>query len=469
MLALALAAVLGASQPQVAGHDTSSGTLETRPTAAQASPLQKRLDAALPGATIEIQAGTYTGDLEIIRPVRLVGRNRPLLVGSGAGSVVRIRADDVVVEGFDIDGRAGGDLGRDSSGIHVAGRRATVRDCRIRNALFGVYLRQADGSQVVRCRVDGIPGRDPGEKGSGIHVWNTEGFRFEQNVVERARDGIYIQSSSNGFILGNSVRDVRYGLHYMFSNDNLFEDNLFQNGAAGTAIMYSRRITFRRNRFLHNRGFASVGLLFQGCDEVLAEDNLVADNARGVFLEGSNGNVFRRNVVAESDIAIVLFASCAKNRFEGNAFVGNLSPLSLVGKRTDTAFDGNYWSDNEQPDLDGDGRSDRPYRLSNVFDHLRGNLTAADLMGRGLAAATLSMAERAFPVLEATSVEDRAPLAHPPVLADVPSGRSRPSSVNVAGLLMSLAAVGAGAAVLGGRAGWIVLGRHSPAGKGTPA
>ena len=139
----------------------------------------------------------------------------------------------------------------------------------------------------------GIPGKSPGEKGSGIHVWNTEGFRLDQNEIADVRDGFYIQSSSHGVIRRNGAHDLRYGLHYMFSDDNVFEDNLFERGAAGTALMYSRRITFRRNRFLHNRGFASVGLLFKACEDVLAEDNLIADNARGVFLEGSYRNVFR--------------------------------------------------------------------------------------------------------------------------------------------------------------------------------
>jgi nitrous oxidase accessory protein len=90
--------------------------------------------------------------------------------------------------------------------------------------------------------------------------------------------------------------------------------------------MYSRRIQFRRNRFVHNRGFASVGLLFQDCDDVTAEDNLIADNARGIFLEGSRRDTFRGNVIAESDMAIVLYDSCADILFEGNSFVGNLSP-----------------------------------------------------------------------------------------------------------------------------------------------
>ncbi len=425
---------------------------DVRTPAARASPLQARVDAAAPGAVIEVSAGAYPGDLVVDKPLHLIGRGRPRLVGSGNGSVVRVRADGVMIEGFDIDGRDGGDLGRDSSGIHVAARRVTVRDCRITRSLFGVYLREADDSRVERCRIEGIPGKDPGEKGSGIHVWNTAGFTLTGNEIARVRDGFYIQSSTRGVIRGNVARDLRYGLHYMFSDDNLFEDNLFENGAAGAALMYSKRIVFRRNRFLRNRGFASVGLLLKTCDDVLAEGNLVADNARGIFLEGSYNNVFRGNVVAQSDAAIVLYDSCAGNRFEGNSFVANQSPLTLVGRRTDTRFDGNYWSDNGEPDLDGDGRSDRPYRLSSVFDHFRGNLTAADLFTQGFAAAALGAAERAFPVLDPVPVEDHAPLARPPRLPMVPRPErrsARPDAAGIAGSALGLA--GGLAALLAGR------------------
>src|SRR5262249_12769150 len=212
--------------------------------------LQARIAAAASGDTIVVDGGAYEGDLVIDHPLHLVGRQRPLLQGSGHGSVIRVRADDVTIEGFDVDGRSGGDLARDSSGIHVAARRATVRDCRITNAIFGIYLREAHGSAVERCTIRGIPGKDAGEKGSGIHVWNTNGFTLAGNDIADVRDGFYIQSSSGGRITGNVARDLRYGLHYMFSDDNVFEDNRFENGAAGTALMYSRRITFRRNAFL---------------------------------------------------------------------------------------------------------------------------------------------------------------------------------------------------------------------------
>ncbi len=416
--------------------------------AARPVDIQQLIARAQPGSTIVVPPGTYRGDILIDRSVRLIGEGRPKLIGSGKGTVIRVRADGVLIDGFDIDGLGGGDLGEDPSGIHIAAHGVTVRNCRITNTLFGVYLREADGSSVENCIVRGIPGKEAGEKGSGIHVWNTDGFRIIGNDIREARDGIYIQSSPHGVILHNLARDLRYGLHYMYSDDNLFEDNRFENSAAGTILMFSRRIVFRRNSFVHNRGFSSVGLLLKACDDVLAEDNLIADNARGVFLEGSRSDVFRRNVIAGSDTAIVLYDSCDKIRFEGNSFVGNLTPLTFVGHRTDTVFAGNYFSDNREPDLDGDGRSDRPYRLSSVFDHLRDNLNAADLFTQSFAATAVAAAEELFPVLDPVAVEDRSPLTRAPRLAAVPIHQRSGRNVSGAGLALALFGIAGGSSIL---------------------
>ena len=108
----------------------------------------------------------------------------------------------------------------------------------------GGLLYAGEKAIVERTRIRGIPGKDPGEKGSGIHVWNTKGFRLEGNTLVDVRDGFYIQSSSQGVVRGNTARDLRYGLHYMFSDDNLFEDNTFENGAAGTKFSCTPGVAF---------------------------------------------------------------------------------------------------------------------------------------------------------------------------------------------------------------------------------
>jgi len=455
LLALIPVATHGQTVPGMTG--TPAANLEGRPSAAQQSPLQERVDRAKPGSLVEVAAGDYVGDLVLDRPIRLIGKGRPRLVGSGEGSVVRVRADDVTIDGFDIDGRAGGSVDRDAAGIHVAAKRVVIRNCHIVRSLFGIYLREADGATVIDSTVDGNRDLEPGDQGSGVHLWNTQGFTLQGNRIHDSRDGFYLQNSAHGRVTHNVVSDVRYGLHYMYSDNNVFEDNTFERSAAGAALMYSKHLVFRRNRFVHNRGFASVGLLMQGCDDVIAEDNLIDDNARGIFIEGTHRDVFRRNIIANSDVALVIYDSVSQCRFEGNVFVGSLSPLQLVGRRTDTVFDGNYWSDDATADLDGDGVRDEPYRVSNVFDHLRGNLTAADLFAQGLAAEVLARAERTFPVLDPVSVMDARPLMRPPALDDVP--RNAPGA-EAGGSLWGLVASGAS---LGGGLAILLMGRRRAA------
>src|SRR5512134_3723680 len=101
MNAAALLLAIAAAQGDMAALP--AGALEERPPASEASPLQARVDAAAPGERIEVGPGVYEGDLHVDRPVHLAGRGRPRLVGSGKGSVVRIRAPGVVLEGFDVD------------------------------------------------------------------------------------------------------------------------------------------------------------------------------------------------------------------------------------------------------------------------------------------------------------------------------------------------------------------------------
>lgn len=444
---VALALLLQSDPSMGAGPN---GRLEGRPPAAAASPIQAAIDRTPEGGTVRIPAGRYTGDLYIDRPMAVVGEGRPTLVGSGTGSVIIVRAPRVRIEGVDIDAHFSGSLNLDSSGIHVSAPGVVIRDVTVTHAFFGIYLLAADDATIAHVTVQGQAGRPPGEQGSGIHLYNAQRFSVADSTVVDMRDGIYIQSASNGAVRRTDVRHVRYGLHYMYADDNVFEDNRFEDSAAGAALMFSRRLTFRRNQFLRNRGFASVGLLLKDCADLVADENAIVDNARGLFLEGSDRNTFTRNLVAVSDAALVIYASGSANVFRDNAFVGNLTPLELVGRRTDTVFDRNYWSDADEPDLDGDGFRDRPFRVVNVFDHFRGRTTASDLLARGPAARTLAAAERTFPLLSPIAVFDPHPRVRMPEGLLTVHAATAPPRAGHAGAVASAALLGLGVLALAG-------------------
>jgi parallel beta-helix repeat protein len=72
------------------------------------------------------------------------------------------------------------------------------------------------------------------------------------NRVERSRD-VVIWYSSGTVVEDNVVRTSRYGLHYMYSNDNVFRRNRFEDNQVGAAIMYSRGIELTENAFCLER------------------------------------------------------------------------------------------------------------------------------------------------------------------------------------------------------------------------
>jgi nitrous oxidase accessory protein len=238
----------------------------------------------------------------------------------------------------------------------------------------------------------------------------------------------------------------------MSSDDNKFEDNIFSHNIAGAAIMYSKRIELRRNAFIHNRGFSSFGILFQDCDDILAEDNFIVDNATGIFLEALRQSTFRGNVIAENDVALQIYSSADRNLFVGNNFVENLSPLRLVGKRTTTRWAeggrGNYWGDYDGYDLNLDGVGDVPHQVQNVFEYLEGNYPRLRLYLNSPAAQALAAAEKTFPVLKGSSEADPAPLRES-VRMRYPFDRSSPRRPAQALLgAVSLAMLGAACAVI---------------------
>ena len=447
----------GPLSPEADTRLTAPGALEGRGDAADASPLQARIDAAARDEAIEVGPGDYRGDLYIDRPVRLVGRQRPRLLGSGHGSVVRIRAAGVVVEGFDIEGPAGDDLAANPAGVHVAAADVVVRDCRISGTPFGVYLREAAGARVEGNVIRGDPGKPASDKGSGIHVWNSSGFLLEGNDIAGTRDAVYLQESSKGSVRKTRSRNVRYGVHVMACDDDVLEDNDLADSVAGAVLMFSNRIQVRRNRITHHRELTSVGVLTKDLHESMLEDNLIGDNSRGILIETSWKTVFRRNLVAESDVAVQVYGGCLRTRFEGNSFVGNTTPVSVFtqfGGAPESFFEGNYWSENDQPDLDGDGRSDRGYALGSPFDLFRRRISTADLLAQSPAALALAAAGRAFPVFDVRQASDSRPLARPPVLRDVPAANPGHDAADPGGIAVSLALAALGVALLrAGRGG----------------
>ncbi len=371
--------------------------------------IQAAINAAQPGDTIQVQAGTYNENLLLDKSLTLTGIGKPILRGTGKDSIVVITAGNCTIKGFIVE-HCGNDLQQEDSGLLLKSNHNRIEDNELRDILYGIYLMKSEGNTIQHNVIRGRPELETGDRGAGLHLWNSPNNTITDNTITEARDGMYIQSSPGNFISHNRVTKLRYGLHYMNSDDNNFSDNIFSDNIAGAAIMYSKRISLRRNAFINNRGFSSFGILFQACDDCVIEDNFIINNACGVFLEALRNSRFANNVIAENDVAMQIFSSNDACEFSGNNFVENLSPLLLVGRETNTRWLQNFWSDYDGYDLDSDGTGDVAHKVQNVFEYLEGNFPRLRLYFNSPAAQALATAERTFPIIKGSSLADAAPL-----------------------------------------------------------
>ncbi|HSE29985.1 MAG TPA: nitrous oxide reductase family maturation protein NosD [Pyrinomonadaceae bacterium] len=404
----------------------SQATTLTVGATAQFQSIQKAITAAQSGDVIEVHAGIYNENLLIDRQLTLVGIDRPTLHGSEIGSVVVITANSCILRGFRIE-HSGADLQTEDSGILLKSSNNRIEQNELTDVLYGIYFYRSSGNVIRSNTIRGRKEVEAGERGAGLHLWDSPNNTIEDNTIAEMRDGMYIQSCNGNQIRRNHISNLRYGLHYMFSDRNIFEDNFFENNVAGAAIMYSNHIEFRRNAFVRNRGFSSFGILFQECNELIAEGNFIIDNATGIFMEALRKTKFRRNVIAQNDVALQMFSNSDDNVFTENNFVDNLTMLQLIGKSTTTKWAengrGNFWSGYDGYDVNEDGRGDVPQRVQDVFEYIEGNHPRLQIYLDSPAAKALAVAERVFPVFKGSSEIDDAPLMqavefHYPFAAD---------------------------------------------------
>jgi len=385
--------------------------------------LQPIVDAAPAGAVLRLVAGRHAGPLRIGRALTLVGDRGAVLEGNGQGSVVRVEAPDVRIEGLEITG-SGTDLPAMDSGVLLmpAALRARVRANRLHGNLFGVYLQGAADALVEDNEIDGRSDLRLSEAGDGVYVWNSPGARIVGNTIRHGRDGIYVRVSRHNSFERNRMSDLRFAIHYMYADDTRVVGNRSRNNHVAWAIMYSARLEVRDNV---SDDDTDHGLMLNTTNDSQVTGNVVRHGkVKCVFVFNAYRNVLRDNWFEGCPIGIHFTSGSEGNTIEGNAFVGNRNQVKYVGTRfVDWASHGrgNYWSDNPAFDLDGDGIADRPYRPNDVMDAILWTLPAARALANSPAVQMVRWAQARFPALYPGGVVDSAPLMRPVAVPPPPS------------------------------------------------
>ena len=369
------------------------------------------VDVSVPGDTVLVDEGSYKEKTLVIKKsIVLKGYNYPVLDGEKKYEIISIIANGVVIDGFRIKHSGISSL-EDLSGIKIYdGRDVVIKNNILEDTFFGIYIQNG-----INCIIENnqltANSKEEQQSGNGIHCWKSDSMRIIGNTVTGHRDGIYFEFVKNSIIWRNtSVNNIRYGLHFMFSNDDMYVSNIFRNNGSGVSVMFSNRIKMFSNYFEENWGDASHGILLKEISDGYMQGNYFSKNTSAIFMEGANRIYMNQNTFENNGWALKIQASCVDVILERNNFIGNTFDVGTNGSLVLNRFNNNYWDKYEGYDLDKNKIGDIPYRPVSMYSMIVEKYPPAMILFRSFITTLLDKTEKILPSLTPENLKDNAPL-----------------------------------------------------------
>jgi nitrous oxidase accessory protein len=239
-------------------------------------------------------------------------------------------------------------------------------------------------------------------------------MRIIANQVSGHRDGIYFEFVTHSVIWRNeSHNNIRYGLHFMFSNDDAYIANIFKQNGSGVAVMFSHGVRMFHNFFEDNWGDAAYGLLLKEISDSHIDGNHFTRNTSGIYMEGTSRIKVEKNIFDGNGWAMRIQASCMDNVVEKNNFLSNTFDVGTNGSLVLNSFDHNYWDKYEGYDLNKDKMGDIPYRPVSLYSMIVEKNPTAMMLFRSFMTSLLDKSEKILPTLTPENLKDNYPLMKP--------------------------------------------------------
>ena len=379
--------------------------------------IHQALLVAQPADTILVHSGIYKeGNIMIEKPLCLIGIDKPILDGDRKFEVITIRADNVTIKGFSIQHSSYAVLD-DPGGIKVQEcNNVEIADNELVDNFFGIYIQNSKNC-LIQHNVIIAYGKEEQQIGNGIHCWKSDSLLIIHNKVNGHRDGIYFEFVTNSLIWRNiSDGNIRYGLHFMFSNNDTYITNIFSRNGAGVAVMFSKAVHMYNNTFNDNWGDAAYGILLKEISDSYIEGNHFNNNTAALYLDGASRLNIGKNTFKENGWALKIQANCMDNLVTKNNFTSNTFDVSTNGSLVLNYFKQNYWDKYEGYDLNRDKVGDIPFHPLSLFSVIVEKNPPIMLLFRSFMVSLLDKSEKMLPSLTPENFVDTEPLMNPNVL-----------------------------------------------------
>jgi parallel beta-helix repeat protein len=246
-----------------------SATDLTAGTGAQFKTIQQAVDAAKPGDTVLVAAGTYVENVVVNKPLTITAASgRPTVQAADASKdVFLVTSSGVHIDGLTLTGGASGvNVGQVSScvvsnvnaygnvhGVYLA--RATssdVRNCNLSDNGYGVYCDYASSNTIANNTATGEKGAG-NTLGDGIYMFYSDSNTVADNDMSASHVfGMSLYHSSNNTITGNTIsQNEQFGVRLRESDRNVLTFNTLRaNVQLGILIIQTTNQQIYLNNFI---------------------------------------------------------------------------------------------------------------------------------------------------------------------------------------------------------------------------
>ena len=376
--------------------------------------IQQAINASQNGDTVLVDPGIYKEkNITVNKSIVLIGNNYPVLDGGHKYEIISVKANDVTIKGFKLI-HSGVSSITDIAGIKIyENKNVTISGNILEDTFFGIYLQKATDCLVENNKLTAYATTDQ-SSGNGIHCWQCDSLRIIANTVTGHRDGIYFEFVTNSIIWRNiSSANSRYGLHFMFSHNDAYISNIFQNNNVGVSVMFTHGVKMFNNVFEDNWGDGCYGIFLKEITDSYILGNKFLRNTTAISMEGANRVLVEKNEYIHNGWAFKIQASCMDDTLTHNNFIGNSFDIATNGTLVLNNFNYNYWDKYEGYDLNKDNLGDVPYHPVSMFSMIVAENPTAMILFRSVMASLFDKIEKIIPSLTPENLVDKSPFMKP--------------------------------------------------------
>ncbi|MFH1101488.1 MAG: NosD domain-containing protein [Methanobacteriota archaeon] len=235
------------------------------------STIQAGIDMVYYDGTVYVAPGIYRENLDIRKPLTLLGEDKNLVIidGGGIETAMQIYANQIIVTGF------------------------TIQNNGIRN---------------------------------GIYINSVENTTINDTIIKNTTTAISLSRSYNQHIIGNTFINNDYGVRPSYSDHSVIDHNLFIDTDNSISPLRSSNLTIIKNTICNQSLIIQGGISLDSyCDGSIVRENTVTNASMwGIRLYQTKNNLVINNTISSNKDGIYLYrCSYGQNTITGNLITNN--------------------------------------------------------------------------------------------------------------------------------------------------